>query len=174
MTDERKSDSMSDDVLVRRIRDACANSFGVLESKFLCQSVSVLEPKSPLVVQEQDSIEQAIRLLQKHRSGCVVVIDGAGAVSGIFTERDCLLKVALGPADLKVATIESIMTRDPICERADATIAYALNLMSVGGFRHIPIVDDRKHPIGMISVKDVVDYIVQRLTEDLLAFETEK
>jgi CBS domain-containing protein len=43
--------------------------------------------------------------------------------------------------------------------------------MSHGGFRHIPIVDDEKRPIGVLSVKDIVDLIVTKMTDDLLGFE---
>lgn len=168
-SDRESSDS---NILVRRIRDACANSFGVLESRFLCQSISVLEPKSPNIVAENSFLDEVLKRLQTTKSGCAVVINSQGLVSGIFTERDCLLKVVLASLDLATTPVSSVMTPNPVCERADATIAFALNLMSVGGFRHIPIVDDKQMPIGVISVKDVVDYIVARMTEDLLAFET--
>jgi len=64
--------------------------------------------------------------------------------------------------------IESVMTKDPVCERPETTVAYALNLMSHGGFRHLPIVDQDMMPIGILSVKDVVDYLVGKMMEGLV------
>ncbi len=51
------------------------------------------------------------------------------------------------------------MTPQPVAQPPDVTIAHVLNLMSVRGFRHIPLVDEQHVPVGIISVKDIVDYI---------------
>jgi CBS domain-containing protein len=60
------------------------------------------------------------------------------------------------------------MTADPVRERPETTIAFALTLMSNGGFRHLPIVDDEDQPIGILSVKDVVDFLVQKMMAGFL------
>jgi predicted transcriptional regulator len=67
--------------------------------------------------------------------------------------------------DTARVTVKEFMTPDPISERADVSLAFALNLMSNGGFRHIPIVDQDKMPIGVVSVKDVVDHIVRTMVK---------
>jgi CBS domain-containing protein len=61
--------------------------------------------------------------------------------------------------------VKDFMTASPITERPDASLAFALNLMSNGGFRHIPIVDQDKMPIGVLSVKDVIDHIVAKMVQ---------
>jgi CBS domain-containing protein len=91
-----------------------------------------------------------------------VIVGSDGRVQGIFTERDCLMKVLGKVSDLSLP-ISDFMTRHPICERPDASLAFALNLMSNGGFRHIPIVDQDNIPIGIVSIKDVVDHIVKKM-----------
>ena len=48
------------------------------------------------------------------------------------------------------------MTPDPVAVRADLPIAHALHLMSLYGFRHLPLVDDDNRPTGIISFRDVV------------------
>jgi CBS domain-containing protein len=40
--------------------------------------------------------------------------------------------------------------------------------MSVGGFRHVPLVDDERRPAGILSVKDIVDYLVEHFPRDVL------
>jgi CBS domain-containing protein len=63
------------------------------------------------------------------------------------------------------------MTKEPMTVTPEVTLAYALNLMSQGGFRHLPVVDDAGRPSGVLSVKDVIDLIVSQFVEDALALE---
>ena len=162
---------LNDDEMLQRIKHACSASVGVMESSFLCQSLGALCTKDPLTLTQDKSVGEAIQLLQKHKVGCVAVVDVPGKIVGIFTERDCVLKVTGRSPDVSERSVMEFMTPNPICQRPDCTIAFALNLMSSGGFRHIPVVDDDDHPIGVVSVKDVVDYIVGKMLDDLVNFE---
>jgi len=65
------------------------------------------------------------------------------------------------------------MTPDPEVLGLADPIAYALNKMSVGGFRHIPLVDATGRPVGIVSVKDIVDYIVDFFPNDVLTVPPE-
>jgi len=47
-------------------------------------------------------------------------------------------------------------------------VAYALNKMSVGRFRHVPVVDDRGAPVGMLTTRDLIDFIVELCPEEIL------
>ena len=79
---------------------------------------------------------------------------------GVFTDRDAVLKVA-GLAR-EARPISTLMTPDPVVLRHDETIAVAINKMAVGGFRHIPIVDDGR-PTGVVTARDVFRHIVESL-----------
>ena len=48
------------------------------------------------------------------------------------------------------------------------TVAWALNKMEVGGFRHVPVVDDGGRPTMVISVRDIVQYLVSAFPEEVL------
>ncbi len=154
------------------IQSACQVSFGVLDTNFLCRSVSVLEPKKPLAVRDTDNLETVVSLLQKNRVGCVLVLGERDTLRGIFSERDVMLKVVDRYEALKSKPIKEFMTPDPVTQPPDATIGFVLNLMSSGGFRHMPIVAADGTAIGIVSVKDVVDFIVRSFTDALLNFET--
>lgn len=155
------------------IRLMCQTSLGVLDKGFLCQSLSVLAPKEAFSVREDETMESVLGVLREKKIGCVAVVKADGTISGIFSERDFVLKVALDYTSLKTEPVSRFMTKDPITQELDSTIAFALNLMSTGGFRHIPIVDRQNVPRFMLSVKDVVDYIVETFTTDLMNFPTE-
>jgi CBS domain-containing protein len=60
------------------------------------------------------------------------------------------------------------MTADPATLGIDDAIVYALNKMGVGGFRHVPLVDDDKRPVGIISVRHIVRYVVDFFAREVM------
>ena len=156
------------------IRLMCSTSFGVLDRNFLCQSLGVVNPRPPLALQEKDTVAMALEALTKNKVGCLVVNGPRGELKGIFSERDFVLKCAAQFEAIKNDPISSYMTLDPVTQPAESTIAYALTLMSQGGFRHLPIVDEQECVIGIISVKHIIDYIANTVLSDLLQFKEAK
>ena len=55
----------------------------------------------------------------------------------------------------------AVMTRDPVMLRADDTVGHAINAMTHGGYRRLPIVDDRGKPLGIIKVEGILRYLVE-------------
>ena len=157
------------DLMRMKIRDVCERDVGLLRADFLCRSVSVLEPRSPIILSENAPVIDAIRLMQRSKRGEIVCVSSTGVVTGIFTERDVLLKVTGTETSLLDEPVKQVMTADPICERMDASIAFILSLMSEGGFRHIPLVDDDHLPLAVVSVKDIVDHLVSAMSASLKA-----
>lgn len=136
-----------------------------LDDGVLREPISTLEPRAPVCVGRQDSIRQAIHLMQEHRIGCVLVTE-AGRLVGIFTERDVLRQV-VGSDIADTAPVSDLMTPGPETLTPDTAIAFALNKMSLGGFRHVPIVDDRNTPVGIVSVKDIVEYVASFFPQEI-------
>jgi CBS domain-containing protein len=140
--------------MVRSIKREC-----IVDNTFLAQSVGLLNPKALLTIPDNAPVIEAVRLLQKNKIGCVVVVDGQGKISGIFSERDVILRLLKD--DLAVANepVAAFMTPHPQMIEMTSTIAYALNLMCAGGYRHLPITDEEGYPVGIISVKNILDHI---------------
>jgi CBS domain-containing protein len=137
----------------------------VFDQDTLQQPISRLSPRTPLSVGLDATLEDAVRIMREARVGCVLVIDAGGYLAGIITERDLLLR--LEDADLS-RNIRPYMTPDPEALQESDPIAFALNLMSVGGFRHVPLVDDLGHAVGVVSVKDVVNYLADVFSQNVL------
>jgi CBS domain-containing protein len=154
--------------LLDDIQRACAIGFELLPPAVLCQSVGAIALKTPLTVTPDTPLARCISLLQKHRIGSLLVVDQRSRITGIFTERDCLMKVFARNLDLERALVADFMTPNPQRAQPDTTIAFALNLMSGGGFRHVPVVDQDDIPIGILSVKDVVDYLVSCMLDGIV------
>jgi CBS domain-containing protein len=92
--------------------------------------------------------------------GCLCVVRD-GVLSGILTERDIVARVAGPRRDPKTLKVEEVMTPDPEYLLSDDTVAFALNRMHVGGFRHVPLIDKQGKPTGVISVKDIVSHLAR-------------
>ena len=98
----------------------------------------------------------------------VVVVDKlpGGMVKGIFTERDYLDHIAAssgspGSAVDGGAPIDNLMTRDPRVVSPDDTTGRAIQLMTQGGYRHLPVADDRGRLLGLVSTRDIVVYLAE-------------
>ncbi|MFN8543694.1 MAG: CBS domain-containing protein [Candidatus Binatia bacterium] len=136
----------------------------VLDRRMLRQPIWRLQPRTPLSLPPSATLLEAIHLMRSARVGCVLVVERDRLV-GILTERDLLLKLDRPDFDQHVA---ELMTPDPEVLRPGDPIVYALNKMSVGGFRHIPLVDARGRAVGIVSVKDIVDYLVELFPDEVL------
>ena len=136
----------------------------VLDQRMIREPIRLLAPRRPVALPPSATVEDVVGTMREHRIGCVLVVD-ADRLLGIITERDILLKVGAGQLGLPV---REFMTADPEVLHPDDPIVYALNKMSVGGFRHVPLVDEARRPVGIVSVKDIVDYIVDFFPNDVL------
>jgi len=101
--------------------------------------VSELMVTDPLVVRADTNIMDAVDAMNDNHIGCLLV-EKEGQLVGIFTERDLLRKVIFREGN-RTWTVERVMTKTPETLPPTASVAYALNKMSVDGYRHIPIVD---------------------------------
>lgn len=139
-----------------------------IDARMFAESIKILNLRSGHVaVPLGTTIGQAARIMKEHRIGCVLVEDG-GKLIGIFTERDILTKlVGTGYDPAKVA-VDGVMTRNPETLTPEDPIAFALQQMSVGGYRHVPLIDSDGRPVGILSVKDIVDYLAENFPREIL------
>lgn len=116
-----------------------------------------LGPLPALTVDVGEPIASVVEKMRKSGVGSAMVLEDGNLV-GIFTERDALNRLTGDPVDVKKVPIRNVMTRDPKCLSGDDTIAFALNRMAVGSYRHIPIVEDGQ-PLRFISIRGVLRYL---------------
>lgn len=122
-----------------------------------------LGAEQPVNVAPDDPLAFAIHVMQRYHAECVLVQE-AGRLVGILSERDILLKAAGDKADLNALTVRQIMTPDPVILREEDTLAVALHKMSVGGFRHIPLVKEG-HATRIVSILDVLRHVSPYIQE---------
>ena len=88
--------------------------------------------------------------------GAVLVLDAAGKIVGIFTERDTLQKVTRRCLDPVTTPVTAVMTQQVRYARPDHTIEDCLRQMTERFFRHLPVLDDDQVLLGMVSIGDLV------------------
>ena len=137
-----------------------------IKSVVLETPVSQVMARDPLVVDTDVTVVAAVNAMNEGRTGCVLV-EKHGKLVGIFTERDVLRKVIFRDGN-RAWKVEAVMTPRPETLPPDASVAYALNKMSVDGYRHIPIVDRAGKAVGVVSVKDIVHLVVECFPADIL------
>jgi CBS domain-containing protein len=140
----------------------------VLDTRIFQEPIQALHLRAGRVaVPLGTTIGEAARVMKERRIGCVLVEEG-GRLVGIFTERDILTKLVGTGYDPAKVQVDAVMTRNPETLTPDDPIAFAMQLMSVGGFRHVPLVDADRRPVGILSVKDIVDYLVEHFPGEVL------
>ena len=132
-----------------------------LERSLLKDRVFALAPRQPIAVSPDTPVREVLDMLVSHSIGCVVVTDGDEPV-GIFSERDALHRLNVDAAEMGEAPISDFMTPNAETVESDARIAFALHKMDIGGYRHMPVVSEGR-VVGMISIRDVLDYITANL-----------
>jgi CBS domain-containing protein len=122
-------------------------------------SVSRLQPTPAHRLAPTQTVADAVAMMRQQRVGCILICDAAKLV-GIFTERDLLHRI-LAPGLPLTTTLAECMTPEPVTVHPKESVAAALRRMEGGGYRHLPVVDADGQPVGILSVKRIVHYLVE-------------
>jgi CBS domain-containing protein len=122
-------------------------------------SVSRLQPAPPRSVEASQTVADAVYLMRQERVGCLLICQKERLI-GIFTERDLMCRV-LGVGKPLTAPMSEVMTANPVTVSPKDSIRTAIKKMQNGGYRHLPVVDEDNRPVGVISVKRIVNYLVE-------------
>ncbi|HEY4911634.1 MAG TPA: CBS domain-containing protein [Methylomirabilota bacterium] len=122
-------------------------------------TVGVLGPAEPVCLRESATVSEASHRMVQARQAAVLVVDAAGRLVGIFTERDLLTRVVGRSLDPKSTALSAVMTPDPEVLSLRDRVAYAVHCMSVAGYRTVPLVDAGRRPIGIVTVTDVIRWL---------------
>lgn len=119
-----------------------------------------------------DKVEKIVQLLAEKKIGAIVVVDKAGAILGIVSERDIVRHLAASGHATLAMTVESIMTRNVHTAREQDSEADLMALMTEHRIRHLPVVSNGKLS-GMVSIGDVVKHriaMIEREANDIKAY----
>jgi CBS domain-containing protein len=127
--------------------------------------------RNTAVVSLDATVEQAIRVMLACQVGAVAVIDEFQHVAGIFTERDVLVKVALSGRSPADTPVRELMTWPVQTGSPDVTPGQALTMMLECHFRHLPIVEVDGRVLGILSIRNLLQWRADDLHHELESLE---
>ena len=121
-------------------------------------------------VSDQQSIGEAVAVLNEKNIGAVVVRDASDGVVGILSERDVVRQVGKnGPGALSMKVSEC-MTPNPITCTAEASVNDLMTQMSEKRIRHLPVTQEGSI-IGVVSIGDVVKRKIEEAEQEAQALK---
>jgi CBS domain-containing protein len=96
----------------------------------------------------------AALLMNEHKIGSLVVME-EGELVGMITERDLLQRVVAARRDPVESLVRDVMTTEVVCCRTYTPLDEARGVMKNRRIRHLPVVDEDRHLLGMISIGDL-------------------
>ena len=121
--------------------------------------VSDIMSTPPITTGENTPVEEIAKIMNDNNIGSVMIVDSKGSLTGIVTERDLIFAIANGKIGKNLPAY-MIMTENPVTIEPGAPIDEALQKMRENNIRHLPVVDAEKKPVGMISLRDVIDAVL--------------
>ncbi len=131
-----------------------------IEASLMTDTIRSLKPKKPVTISESATLGYALQVLIDQEIGAVLVTNQIGLLVGILTERDYLNKVVGIHEDFCRLALAGIMTPNPETVEMTDSLAYALQKMDGGSYRHLPVVEEGR-PVGIVLVRDVIRYVTR-------------
>jgi CBS domain-containing protein len=132
--------------------------------------LQLCDPEAAAVTVEATAAD-AIRKMLDHHVGAVGVVDGEGRVAGIFTERDVLRKLSLSRLDPDVTPVRDLMTTPVEMATQETGPGEAMATMVERHFRHLPVVDNNSKLLGILSIRNLLEWRIDALTQELDSLE---
>jgi CBS domain-containing protein len=128
--------------------------------------IAELDLPVPFLIVKEATVLQAIHQMAELKVGSALIMDG-DEIAGIVTERDFLMKVSEAEG-LDSMPITDVMTQTPKTLSMNDMVADAMELMNSGGYRRVPVVDDTGKPVGIFSIRRLIDRLVEYFPEEVL------
>ncbi len=129
-------------------------------------SIGEICKREVVIVQREDAVLQAARLMRQHHVGDVVVVDEIGGKRvpvGIVTDRDLVVEVIAPELNPNTITVGDIMVPDFATVRECAGVFESIQYMRIKGVRRMPVVDDDSNLIGIVTLDDLLALLSEEL-----------
>ncbi|MEE9442677.1 MAG: CBS domain-containing protein [candidate division Zixibacteria bacterium] len=112
--------------------------------------------KHPITINENLTIGEAMKALNKHKIGSLIVLDNSKSLAGIITERDVFRMMNKFNCDIEEKLIKDYMSTDLIIGVPEDDLEYIAGLITQNRIRHIPVINRDGNLCGIISIGDIV------------------
>jgi CBS domain-containing protein len=129
-------------------------------------SVGTICNRETVIVRENESILDAAKAMRLHHVGSLVVVrdvNGATEPVGIITDRDLVIEIMATEADASAITIGDAMSFELMTARESDEVGETLQRMRERGVRRIPVLDRNGGLAGILSIDDLIEYLVEQM-----------
>lgn len=116
------------------------------------------------------TVYEAVRLMGEKNIGALVAVEN-GEVIGVLSERDYSRKVVLQGRTSRDTLVGDILSRPAVTVRRKDSIEKCMQLMTNLRIRHLPVVTEDNRPIGLISIGDLVNWVMQSQRHTILQLQ---
>jgi CBS domain-containing protein len=120
--------------------------------------------KPVIKISPETNITEACQLMEQNNIGCLVV-ERAGKLSGIVTDRDIALRVTGAKRDPDQTKVKDIMTPDPIRISVDKELHHLTAMMHAYHVRRVPIVNGFDTTLGIVTLDDLIAQLGDDMSE---------
>ena len=120
----------------------------ILQNKAQGQGVVFVDPGV--------GIDEAVRMLAKHRIGAMVAVESSGKIAGIISERDIIRGLSEKAGACLTLRVSDLMTSNVLTCHEQDTIDSVMETMTSKRIRHLPVVDAAGKLAGIVTIGDVV------------------
>jgi CBS domain-containing protein len=132
--------------------------------------LELCDPEAAAVSVEA-TVADAIHKMLDYHVGAVGIVDQEGRVAGIFTERDVLRKFSLTGRDPKSTPVRELMTTPVEMATEQTGPGEAMATMVERHFRHLPVVNNDGKLLGILSIRNLLEWRIDGLTQELDSLE---
>lgn len=132
--------------------------------------LELCDPEAAAVLVEA-TVADAIHKMLDYHVGAVGIVDQEGRVAGIFTERDVLRKFSLTGRDPQSTPVRELMTTPVEMATEQTGPGEAMATMVERHFRHLPVVNNDGKLLGILSIRNLLEWRIDGLTRELDSLE---
>ena len=125
----------------------------------LCPVREVMRQGSEIrIAQQSQTVREVMIQLSRpgRRSGAVMLVNAEGRLTGLFTDSDLARLFETRRDEHLDEAIELVMTRNPITIAPGVLLPEAIHLMSERKLSELPVIDERRIPLGLLDITDVL------------------
>lgn len=115
----------------------------------------VIKDREPYSINATATVQEAAEFMASRNVGAVCVLDDAGKLLGVFSERDVVRRIVVVKRDPSTVILGDVLSELRAVINCDETPHQALERMEVIGTRHLPVVDGDRW-VGMLSMRDLL------------------
>ncbi len=119
---------------------------------------NIMNP-NPITCSPSEKVSDVAKKMSEKGLGAILVVE-SDKISGIFSERDLLNRVVSKGLNPEATSIQDVATKNPVSVSQDTKIKECVSIIKEKNFRHLPVIDANSKPIGIISTRDFLSYIV--------------